>query len=114
MTREARGRRIFPPAPEQSLLLLKAAAQVPHGGGRRLEKGGPEYTAVLRWIAAGTPRTPADAPALERIRVTPAERIMDHGAEQQIVVMAEYADGSSEDVTHLAAFQSSESAVVAV
>src|SRR5947199_125957 len=45
MTREARGRRLFPPAPERSLLLLKATAQVPHGGGRRLEPGGPAYEA---------------------------------------------------------------------
>jgi len=114
MTREARGRRIFPPAPERSLLLVKASAQVPHGGGRRLEPGGPEYEAVLRWIADGTPTTPAEAPGLERITIMPGERIMDHGAEQQVVVTAHYADGSSQDVTHLAAFQSSESAVVAV
>ena len=114
MTREARGRRIFPPAPEQSLLLLKATAAVPHGGGRRLERGTPAYEAVLRWIAGGTPRTPADAAALVRISVTPAERIMDQGATQRLVVTAHYADGWTEDVTHLAAFQSSESAIVAV
>ena len=32
IVREARGRRIFPAAPAQSLLLLKATGQVPHGG----------------------------------------------------------------------------------
>jgi hypothetical protein len=114
ITREARGRRIFPPAPEQSLLLQKATAVVPHGGGRRLERGGSAYEAVLRWIASGTPRTPAGAAVLVRIGVTPAERIMDQGGTQQLVVTAQYADGWTEDVTHLAAFQSSESAVVAV
>jgi hypothetical protein len=114
ITREARGRRIFPTAPDRSLLLLKATAAVPHGGGRRLEPDGPEYRAVLRWIADGTPRTPADAPELKRISVTPTERLMVQGAEQQAVVTAHYADGSAEDVTHLAAFQSSESPVVAV
>src|SRR5262249_59265958 len=36
---EARGRRVFPAAPERSLLLLKPTAQVPHGGGRRLPEG---------------------------------------------------------------------------
>ena len=32
LLREARGRRIFPAAPERSLLLLKASGQLPHGG----------------------------------------------------------------------------------
>ncbi len=31
LIREGRGRRVFPPAPEKSLLLQKATAQVPHG-----------------------------------------------------------------------------------
>jgi hypothetical protein len=114
ITREARGRRLFPPAPEQSLLLLKATAAVPHGGGRRLEPGSPSYEAVLRWIATGTPRTPATAAALEKITVTPPERSMSYGGQQQLVVTAHYAGGHAEDVTHLAAFQSSEGAVVAV
>ena len=33
---EGRGRRLFPAAPEHSLLLRKAAAITAHGGGRRL------------------------------------------------------------------------------
>ena len=36
LLREARGRRIFPAAPERSLLLLKATGQLPHGGGSRI------------------------------------------------------------------------------
>src|SRR3954471_20874242 len=39
IVQEARGRRVFPAAPERSLLLLKPTAQVPHGGGRRLKEG---------------------------------------------------------------------------
>src|SRR5688572_6911395 len=35
LTREARGRRIFPALPEQSLLLLKPTGTVAHGGGKR-------------------------------------------------------------------------------
>ncbi len=111
---EARGRRVFPAAPERSLLLLKAAAQVPHGGGRRLEPGGAAFDLVRRWIAAGMPRTPADAPRLERIAVEPAERVMANGDEQQVAVTAVFSDGSAPDVTSLAAFQSNEAAVAAV
>src|SRR3954454_23963971 len=63
LTREARGRRVFPAAPEFSLLLRKPAGQVPHGGGRRLEPGSAGYGVLLRWVSAGTPRQPAGAPA---------------------------------------------------
>jgi hypothetical protein len=37
ITKEARGRRVFPAAPDHSLLLLKATGQVPHGGGKRMQ-----------------------------------------------------------------------------
>jgi len=36
LLREARGRRLFPAAPERSLLLLKASGQLPHGEGLEL------------------------------------------------------------------------------
>lgn len=114
ITREARGRRIFPAAPEASLLLRKASGQIPHGGGRRLPADDPNYDLLRRWVAAGCPRTPADAPKLERITVEPAERVLAFGAEQQLAVTAHYADGSAEDITHLATFQSNESVFAAV
>src|SRR5205814_79851 len=99
IAREARGRRVFPAAPEQSLLLRKATAVVPHGGGRRLERGGPFYETVLRWIAAGMPRTPADAPKLERLTVEPAERTLRRDESFPLRVSARFTDGSIEDVT---------------
>jgi hypothetical protein len=37
LVKEARGRRLFPAAPDRSLLLLKGTAAMPHGGGKRLE-----------------------------------------------------------------------------
>src|SRR6516162_9037343 len=56
LTQEARGRRVFPPAPETSLLLKKAAGLVPHGGGKRMEPDGAHYDLLRRWIAQGLPR----------------------------------------------------------
>src|SRR3954447_14757140 len=56
IVREARGRRVFPAAPETSLLLRKASAQVPHGGGKRLDLDGAFYQTLLRWVAGGLPR----------------------------------------------------------
>ena len=53
ITREAGGRRILRAIPEQSLLLQKATARVPHGGGRRIDPAGPFYETLRRWIVAG-------------------------------------------------------------
>jgi hypothetical protein len=114
ITQEARGRRIFPAAPDRSLLLLKASAQVPHGGGVRLPAASEGLAVLLRWIEGGMPRTPSDEPRLERIDVEPTERIMAAGGEQQMIVTALFSDGSARDVTHLSAFQSNESTIVAV
>jgi hypothetical protein len=114
LAREGRGRRIFPEAPEFSLLLRKPAAEVPHGGGKKLAPGNPHYEVLRRWIAAGLPRTPPNSPPLERISIEPAERLLANNAEQQLTVTAHYADGSTADVTHLATFQSNESVLAAV
>ena len=114
ITREGRGRRVFPANPGQSLLLLKGSAQLPHGGGRRLEVGGGAYETIRLWIEQGMPRSPADSPRIERVTIEPAERTMGGDAQQQLIVTAHYSDGKTGDVTHLAAFQSNESAVAAV
>ena len=74
ITREAGGRRILRAIPEQSLLLQKATARVPHGGGRRIDPAGPFYETLRRWIVAGFPRTPPGAPKLERLATEPGER----------------------------------------
>ncbi len=47
LVKEARGRRVFATAPENSLLLTKATGQVPHGGGRRIEPGSEPYRLLL-------------------------------------------------------------------
>src|SRR4051794_355923 len=49
LVKESRGRRLFPAAPEQSLLLRKATGQAAHGGGKKLEPDSPFYRLLLRW-----------------------------------------------------------------
>ncbi len=114
IVREGRGRRVFPAVPEESLLLRKATARVPHGGGPRLQPGSPWYEVVRQWIATGMPHTPSDAPRLARIAVAPTERTLARGASFPLKVTATWTDGTTEDVTALAAFASSESAMVGV
>jgi hypothetical protein len=64
LVKEARGRRISVAAPHESLLLLKAAAIVPHGGGKLIETGSPSHEVIMRWIAEGA--KPGD-PAAPRV-----------------------------------------------
>lgn len=109
---EARGRRVFPANPEYSLLLRKGSGQMPHGGGRKLPTDHPSYQTLLRWIAKGAPRTPESAPKLERISIFPEQQLLEFEGNQQVVVTAHYSDGSTEDVTHMATYQSSESVYV--
>src|SRR5436190_10230663 len=99
ITREARGRRIFQAAPDQSLFLLKAAGRVAHGGGKRLAEDGEDYRLLRRWIEAGAPASAVNAPHVVKLRTTPADRVMQQGSEQQLAVEAEYSDGSRRDVT---------------
>ena len=105
LTKEARGRRVFPAAPDRSLLLLKATATLPHGGGKRLDVDSDDYKLLLRWIAQGMPYGKPNDPTVARIEVFPKERTMPLEGEQQLLVVAHYTDGSTEDVTRSALFE---------
>jgi hypothetical protein len=105
LVKEGRGRRLFPAAPDNSLLLLKAANIVPHGGGERISKDTFDYKLIRRWIAQGMPRGDAKAPTVDHVQVFPQHRVMARNASQQLSVIAVYTDGSTEDVTHTAQFE---------
>jgi hypothetical protein len=141
LTQHARGRRVFPAAPERSLLLLKGTAALAHGGGVRLEPDGADYQVLRDWIAQGAPRRVAGEPQLVSVgwalpttknrsdsaagtaqptniatlTVQPTmERFLAPGETFQLQVVATYSDGSSRDVTARAQFQSSEAGIVGV
>ncbi len=105
LVKEGRGRRLFPAAPDNSLLLLKGANIVPHGGGERISKDTFDYRLIHRWIAQGMPRGDVNAPVVARIEVFPQHRLMTRNGSQQLSVIAVYTDGSTEDVTHTAQFE---------
>lgn len=114
ITKEGRGRRIFPAAPDRSLLIAKPAGTVPHGGGRRLEVNGPEYHTMLHWVQQGMPRKDPDAATLVSISVAPASIVATPNQSQPLTVTAKYSDSTERDVTRLTAFQSNEAPVAAV
>ena len=105
LVKESRGRRLFPAAPDRSLLLLKGAAVLPHGGGKRLDPDSDDYRLLVRWMAQGMPYGRKDDPTVAHIEVLPKARVMSLGSEQQLVVLAHYSDGSVEDVTRGALYE---------
>jgi hypothetical protein len=114
IVKEARGRRVFAASPDSSLLLVKAAGLVAHGGGKRLFPDTEDYRTLRRWIHQGTPLGDNKAPTLDKLTMTPDARVMERKQAQQIAVLAHYSDGSVRDVTKQAQFQSNETAVAAV
>jgi hypothetical protein len=114
VTQHARGRRVFPAAPGESLLLQKASAMLPHGGGERMPTDSPQYQTVFRWIEQGTPRKGTHASALTSITVAPRDLRLSAESSHRLVVIATYADGSTCDVTDLTAFSSNEPVIAAV
>ncbi|MCH7727290.1 MAG: DUF1553 domain-containing protein [Planctomycetes bacterium] len=109
LTRQTLGRRISIAQPSRSLLLLKATASIPHGGGQRLENGSPEYRLIRHWIAQGAPLGDAGVRKVSHIDVFPKPRQLPLGGTQQVAVIATYTDGSREDVTRLARYESNNS-----
>jgi hypothetical protein len=114
IVKEARGRRVFPAHPEQSLLLRKPAGQAPHGGGRLFTTDSEPYQVLKGWIAQGMPVGDPKAPTLASVEVVPAQGILQRGAQQRLAVRAHYTDGSVRDVTQRAQYQSNAPGIAAV
>lgn len=111
IVKQGKGRRVFPPAPEESLLITKGAAIVPHVGGKKLVPGSEEYQTLVRWIAEGMPYTAKEEAALTGITVEPARVTLQPKMTQQLKVMAKYSDGTAADVTKLALFETNDRAM---
>ncbi len=109
------GRRLNRLAPERSLAFLKPTTGVPHEGGLRFPRGSVEAGALLRWIGSGGRDDRGIAPRVRSLRVFPAERVEAPGArDQQLVVTAEFDDGTTRDVTRQAAYDLSDPTKVEV
>lgn len=105
---DVRGRRVYPAAPEASLLLQKSTAAIPHEGGKRFETGSETYELLARWMREGMPYTLTNEAVLERIEVFPKMRRYRKDARQPLLVRAQYSDRSARDVTRLATFDSND------
>lgn len=123
IVRAAGGRRVNRAEPERSLILTKPSGAVPHQGGLRFKTDSDDYRALARWIAEGARSDVETAPAVVRLSVFPAERVLyaasggkpsaeaASGVVQQLRVTAHYGDGTAQDVTGLASYESSDAKV---
>ena len=114
LVNEARGRRVFLPAPRDSLLLTKAVGKVPHGGGKRFEVDSEPYRIVESWIRQGASASSPDAAKITDIRIEPAQTILATDQRQQLRLTAVYSDGSERDVTRQAEYSSNVDVVARV
>lgn len=103
--------------PEQSLLLRKAAMEVPHGGGRRFTKDSDDYRAILDWIRVGAPFGEAASASTARVvklETFPKDIVLSPGQKQRILVTARYSDGRAEDFTHRVLYTSNDREIATV
>jgi hypothetical protein len=115
LTRDLCGRRVNRVSPADSLIIRKPTGTIPHEGGLRFARDSVEARTLLRWITAGAPDDGPAAPRVKALRVLPGERIAAAGSlELQLVVSADFDDGTTRDVTRQAAFDVSDPTRVGV
>lgn len=114
IVKQGRGRRVFPAAPDQSLLLQKASGQLPHGGGVRLAADSEGYQILHDWIAQGAISDVSSAPQLVSVEVAPERGKIEPGGTQQLQAIAIYSDGNSRVVTTTALYESNAEAMAEV
>jgi hypothetical protein len=104
LTRDMLARRTDVIRPDESLILKKATGQVPHEGGARFAKSSNEYAILRAWVARGAKFDAPGAPAITKLVVSPASKILVEPADRfRVSAIAHFADGSTRDVTSLIA-----------
>jgi hypothetical protein len=109
-----RGRRVMQASPENSLLLTKSTAQIPHAGGPRLRAASKEYEILRCWVAEGTLYEDKGRPEWTDLRIEPPGALLGFAKHQPLRVLARSSVGREEDVTWLAIFHSNNAALADV
>lgn len=108
------GRRFNRSEPSQSLMLLKPTQGVPHEGGFLFDEESRYYQVIEQWIAEGCAYH-ADVARVTGIAVyPPTPQLALRHDQQQLIVIATYADGTTRDVTREAVFDTSNFEVATV
>ena len=106
LANQSRGRRLSLGSPAQSLLLLKATGDMPHGGGRKVVKGSLWYRQIARWIGEGAQLANEQVFDTTSIEVEPREVIISPGSKLQLRVTARDKKGNLRSVTAEAEYKS--------
>ena len=107
ITREQGTRRINLAIPEESMLVEKAIAAVPHTGGKLFEKNSDHWNTLVGWLRRGAPQDPESIAKPTDLELLPKSLLLEgQGATQQMTAIAHYSDGTTRDVTSLSVFQS--------
>jgi WD40 repeat protein len=92
-------RRVNLAAPETSMMLLKPLADIPHEGGKLIERGDKYYSLIHEWIKGGA-HLDLSQPKVTSVELFPKNPVLaNQDSTHQMRVVANYADGSSQDVT---------------
>ena len=106
------GRRVNRGDPQQSLILRKPSFQVPHGGGHLFTDQADEYQTILQWLVQGA-RPSSGGPRIQTIELHPKERtFLARGVRQPLVVIGRLSDGSTRDMTASVRYSVNDEAIV--
>lgn len=109
-----RGRRVNTATPEESLILRKAAARIPHGGGQRLPPDSEGFRLLRDYITQGLIRPTASDPLLQTLTVVPEKISLGIGDKSSLKVRARWTDGVERDVTVLSLFDAQNRQIVEI
>jgi len=109
------GRRFNRAAVDESLMLQKPLAEVPHEGRQAIKPGSRYHALLKRWIAEGARFEDVAKARATNITILPATVEIDlAGRQQQFIVLAAYPDGTTRDVTREAILSSNNEEVALV
>lgn len=109
ITTQLPGRRINLAIPEDSLMVTKSSGDVPHTGGKVMEKNSNAYKVLVEWIRSGAGiDDDSKIPQPTSITLEPPQLVL-KGQDIKIpfTVKANYSDGTDRDVTNLSSFTTS-------
>ena len=113
IVRRLGGRRVNLTAPASSLIFMKPARRVSHGGGTIIDDDDQNAQLLIRWIDQGAKYV--EQRQLKRVEVTPERFIATRiGEVTPLKVVAHYNDGSTREVTNLTRFVADDSSAVSV
>lgn len=113
ITKKHDGRRVNLQKPQDSLLLKKPLFEVPHGGGRLLTRGSPEYETLLEWLKQGA-KLESSGVRLTALEIYPEERYLTTGNSQRLAVIGRLSDGTTRDMTQEVRYSVANEAVAKV